>query len=76
MMEKKGICLGKSAGRPVFLDFFARNKERVNSNMVVIGKSGSGKSYATKSILANLAAENSKIFILDPENEYLGWPVP
>lgn len=72
MMEKKGICLGKSAGRPVFLDFFARNKERVNSNMVVIGKSGSGKSYATKSILANLAAENSKIFILDPENEYLG----
>ncbi len=40
--------------------------------MVVIGKSGSGKSYATKSILANLAAENSKIFILDPENEYLG----
>ena len=34
------------------------------------GKSGSGKSFATKSILANFAAENSKIFILDPENEY------
>lgn len=49
-----------------------RDRERVNSNMVVIGKSGSGKSYATKMMLANLAAENSKIFILDPENEYTG----
>lgn len=65
-----GINLGNSAGMPVFVDFFKRNSERVNSNMVVIGKSGSGKSFATKMMLANLAAENSKIFILDPENEY------
>jgi conjugal transfer ATP-binding protein TraC len=28
------------------------------------------KSFATKTILSNLAADNSKIFILDPENEY------
>lgn len=52
------------------MNFFKRDKERVNSNMVVIGKSGSGKSYATKTLLSNLAAEDSKIFILDPENEY------
>lgn len=70
LMDPKGVCLGKNAGRPVFVDFFVRDRERVNSNMVVIGKSGSGKSYATKMMLANLAAENSKIFILDPENEY------
>ncbi|MCQ2429722.1 MAG: ATP-binding protein, partial [Clostridia bacterium] len=44
--------------------------ERVNSNMVIVGKSGSGKSYATKSLLTNLAADDAKIFILDPENEY------
>ena len=68
--DKNGICIGESDGIPVFIDFFKRDKERVNSNMVVIGKSGSGKSYATKTLLANLAAENSKIFILDPENEY------
>lgn len=68
--DENGICIGASDHVPVFIDFFKRDRERVNSNMVVIGKSGSGKSYATKTLLANLAAENAKIFILDPENEY------
>ncbi len=67
-----GINLGSSSGMPVFVDFFRRDSERVNSNMVIIGKSGSGKSFATKMMLSNLSAENSKIFILDPENEYTG----
>ncbi len=67
-----GINLGNSGNMPVFVDFFRRDDERVNSNMVVIGKSGSGKSFATKMMLSNLSAENSKIFILDPENEYTG----
>ncbi len=65
-----GFKLGSSEGVPVFLNFFRRDSERVNSNMVIVGKSGSGKSYATKDILTNLAAEDAKIFILDPENEY------
>ena len=68
--DEGGIKLGESEGIPVFIDFFRRDSERVNSNMVIVGKSGSGKSYATKSLLANLAAEDAKIFILDPENEY------
>ena len=72
LSDPNGVCIGNSGGKPVFIDFFVRNKDRVNSNMVVIGKSGSGKSYATKTILSNLAADNSKIFILDPENEYFG----
>ena len=68
--DEGGFKLGSSSGVPVFIDFFRRDSERVNSNMVIIGKSGSGKSYATKSILSNLASEDAKIFILDPENEY------
>ncbi|MDO4294715.1 MAG: ATP-binding protein [bacterium] len=69
--DNKGIYIGNSDGVPAFINFFQRDKDRVNSNMVIIGKSGSGKSYATKTILTHLAAENSKIFILDPENEYM-----
>ncbi len=68
--DEGGMKLGSSDGIPVFLDFFKRDNERINSNMVIIGKSGSGKSYATKDILTNLAADDCKIFILDPENEY------
>ena len=70
MSDEGGIKLGSADGVPVFIDFFKRNEERVNSNMVIIGKSGSGKSFATKSLLTNLASEDAKIFILDPENEY------
>ena len=68
--DENGVRLGSSDGIPVFVDFFRRDSERVNSNMVIVGKSGSGKSYATKSILTNLAADGAKIFVIDPENEY------
>ena len=72
--DPAGFCLGYStaSGYPVFIDFFTRDakKGRINSNMMVIGKSGSGKSYATKTILTNLAADRTKMFILDPEQEY------
>ena len=72
LSDPGGVFIGTNRGKPVFMDFFVRNSERVNSNMVIIGKSGSGKSYATKTILSHLAADNSKVFILDPENEYYG----
>lgn len=74
MQDRAGFCIGSSttSGYPVFIDFFVRDAKagRINSNMMVIGKSGSGKSYATKAILTNLAADRTKMFILDPEQEY------
>ena len=70
VMDKTGCILGTENDYPVVVDFFKRDFERVNSNMVIIGKSGSGKSFATKTILSQLCAENCKVFILDPENEY------
>jgi len=70
LMDRGGFYIGYNNFGPVFVDFFKRDSERVNSNMMIIGKSGSGKSYATKTLLSNLAADNTKIFILDPENEY------
>lgn len=69
ILDDKGLLVGENK-LPTFVDFFKRDDERVNSNTVIIGKSGSGKSYCTKTLLANLASDNAKIFILDPENEY------
>ncbi len=69
LQDPNGIYIGDNE-YPVFVDFFKRDRERVNSNMMVIGKSGSGKSFATKMLLTNFAADTCKIFILDPENEY------
>lgn len=69
LQDENGFYLGDNE-YPVFVDFFKRDAQRVNSNMMIIGKSGSGKSFATKTLLANFAADNTKIFICDPEKEY------
>lgn len=69
LKDEKGIFIGYTY-EPAFLDFFKRDSSHVNSNMVVIGQSGSGKSYATKTLLTNLASEGANIYVLDPENEY------
>jgi len=69
IIDNNGILIGENK-LPALVDFFQRDDERVNSNMIVIGKSGSGKSFATKTILSHLASDNAKVFILDPENEY------
>ena len=71
LQDERGVCIGSNS-YPVFIDFFKRDDTRVNSNMIIIGKSGSGKSFSTKSILAHLAADNTKVYILDPEREYTG----
>jgi type IV secretory pathway VirB4 component len=67
--DDKGLYVGESDD-PAFIDFFRRDEMHVNSNVVVIGQSGSGKSYATKSILSGLASGGAKVYVLDPESEY------
>lgn len=67
--DKDGLLLGETS-MPAFVNFFRRDSSHVNSNMIIIGQSGSGKSYATKTVLAGLATTGAKIYVLDPENEY------
>ncbi len=55
---------------PVILDIWKRGRDFINSNGIVYGKSGSGKSFFAKLLISLVYSENSRIFILDPENEY------
>ena len=65
-----GIFLGVNAitGAPVIYDPMLR----MNQNIIIVGRSGSGKSFLSKIILARLAQKhrNLAFFIIDPENEY------
>ncbi|MCI2110842.1 MAG: DUF87 domain-containing protein [Bacilli bacterium] len=69
LADDKGLLIGENS-EPVFLNVFKRDLTHVNSNMIIIGQSGSGKSYATKSLLSGLATEGDRIYVLDPESEY------
>lgn len=70
VIEPDGFTLGFDY-YPVILDIWKRDAgQYINSNLVVFGKTGSGKSYFTKLLLCNVYSENSRIFIIDPENEY------
>ncbi len=69
VVDDKGLLIGENK-LPVFVDFNKRDDSHLSSNMIVLGKPGSGKSYACKSIIAHLASCNTRVFVLDPESEY------
>ena len=69
IVDDKGLLIGENK-LPVFVDFNKRDDSHLSSNMIVLGKPGSGKSYACKSIIAHLASCNTRVFVLDPESEY------
>ena len=69
-IDKKGYYLGiNEKGGIVIFNLWQKDSDRTNSNMVIVGSSGSGKSVAVKHIAYN-EIPNSKILIIDPENEY------
>ena len=71
LMDKNGKFIGyNEEGIPVIFDLFKRDRTRVNSSAVILGKSGQGKSYFTKALMSKLACDNTKIIAIDPENEY------
>ena len=65
-----GIFLGMNTmtGAPVIYDPLLR----MNQNVMIVGKAGSGKSFSSKIILSRLVSRhrNLAFFIIDPENEY------
>ena len=72
VMDKDGVMLGenKSNGYPFIFNMWKRGNLYQNSNGFVIGKSGSGKSYFLKNLIANEWSNGTRVVILDPEAEY------
>lgn len=68
--DKRGFLLGYNDQSLIFFDPKVRSPSRTNSNMMVIGKSGSGKSYFTKKMIVKELLSGTKCFIVDPEGEY------
>lgn len=69
--ELGGVPIGENEnGVPVTIDFFTR-KSRDNSNMAIVGKSGSGKSYFVKYLLSLLYGYGCNLVVVDPMNEYI-----
>lgn len=73
-LDKGGDFIGTSYGNPVFFNLFANldhlSNSRQSANMVILGKTGGGKSFASKKMLLERAKEGNRIYILDPDNEY------
>lgn len=71
-MDKNGNYLGDFR-YPIFWDMWERapkNKNRLNSNLCIIGQSGSGKTFLQKKVLMQQRVQGTKVFVLDCEHEY------
>ncbi len=70
--DSKGLLLGNNieTNESAFFDICYRDKNRTNSNCIVFGKTGSGKTFnVLKQINWNIL-NDIKTFIIDPEREY------
>lgn len=71
LIDEKGYYIGTDEdGRMIAVDMFEKKNDRTNSNILIEGSSGSGKSFLAKKIMLNEWLNGSKIFIIDPESEY------
>jgi type IV secretory pathway VirB4 component len=69
-IDKEGYCFGiNQNGGIIIFNIWKKDYDRTNSNMVIVGSSGSGKSLATKHIIYN-ELPRTKLLIIDPEAEY------
>ena len=69
--DEYGFYLGRDKyGSNVVVDFDRRTEDKTNSNVLILGNSGQGKSYLMKLLLCNLREAGKNILILDPELEY------
>ncbi len=59
-----------ASGSLVVVDPWKRGNDRTNTNFVIMGNSGTGKSTCIKHILQSEYMKGTKILVIDPESEY------
>jgi type IV secretory pathway VirB4 component len=66
-----GFYIGRDKfGSNIVVDFDRRADDKTNSNILILGNSGQGKSYLMKLILTNLREAGKSVICLDAEAEY------
>ena len=69
--DPHGLYIGRDKyGTNILVDFDRRAEDKTNSNALILGNSGQGKSYLLKLILTNIRESGKRIICLDPESEY------
>ena len=69
--DANGFYLGRDKfGSNIIVDFDKRAEDKTNSNILILGNSGQGKSYLLKLLLLNFLEAGKNVICLDPEHEY------
>ena len=69
--DPHGIYIGRDKfGTNILTDFDRRSEDKTNSNILILGNSGQGKSFLMKLILSNLREAGKRVITLDAEAEY------
>ncbi len=69
--DPHGFYIGRDKyGTNILVDFDRRTEDKTNSNVLILGNSGQGKSYLLKLLLTNIRESGKALICLDPESEY------
>lgn len=71
IFDKNGVIFGFTQDENKICNIDIFDKKYLNSNMCILGSSGSGKSYFTKLLVIRLFLNGKTQYILDPEGEYV-----
>lgn len=69
--DPKGFYIGRDKyGTNILVDLDRRGDDKTNSNVLILGNSGQGKSYLMKLLLTNLRESGKRVLVMDAEGEY------
>lgn len=70
--DEHGMYIGRDKfGTNILVDLDKRADDKTNSNVLILGNSGQGKSYLMKLLLTNIRESGKRVIVLDPESEYI-----